>query len=896
MALLNVTFLQIGKHTSTPPLFRSALSNPSESADALLDSSPIRSCIRGNSRSSQWQEVRIARSKACSVRHTPIGSIMPSTLLGSTNCRQMHRLRCFSSVLTDSAVPDIEKQVETEAERLHLDELARENMRLRALGESSVELGVTEGSEEPHKSSDETTEAPGAWKWGIRKKIWDLLEEKNLAQKPRPVHHRIPNFSGAQEAADMLLTLPEFKAATCVKVNPDTPQKAVRLGTLTAGKVLLVPQPRLRTGFFARLDPAQLKPEQFADACTPGGAAKLCQPVDLLDKIKVDMVVVGSVAVDPKTGARLGKGEGFAELEYGMLRWMGAIDDNTPIVTTVRDEQLVDGIPSEKLLAHDVAVDIICTPTQIIRVQKSPIPKPTGIYWDKLSPEKLAQVRILQKLKAHIEATTGETLPSGPSAPLPPTAARNTRKTSAPSARVIKDKGYRRVAAVPELSTPVTLSDEAANVGQDGQEGGSEPSTEVKEQRRNRDEGYRQNKGSDDGAAGLGTTAAAGAAAVGAVAVGAAVGGAAAVAAAAVGAAAVGAAVVGAASSETSDSKSAASPVKKADTPSSRSDESESEAKPSLSADADATAGTAQLGIAERGESVPVPALKGSPRKSGRKSTNTKAASNSSDDGEGTSSSVRSDSEDGKKRLGARAGKGAKFNVMKYTNRLFVRNLDDSTHEPEIYQLIEEATGVRPALVGMFRLPNRETAMARVAMPLDLPQGLQSIVDAIDGAELHGKRLKVHVDDNGQASKRKEVRAIDFPLRVFVRQLNFDATEEQLGALFKETCGFAAEKVEILKVSDLSRGLARIALPNGSNVDEVVEKFNGSVLLGRSIRVTVDVPGEKKKFDVPKPAMEGLPRSDVMRKRWSKGESGASSGSAKEKEADGKINLPEGDS
>lgn len=26
--------------------------------------------------------------------------------------------------------------------------------------------------------------------------------------------------------------------------------------------------------------------------------------------------------------------QGFAELEYGMLRYMGAIDDSTPVVTT----------------------------------------------------------------------------------------------------------------------------------------------------------------------------------------------------------------------------------------------------------------------------------------------------------------------------------------------------------------------------------------------------------------------------------------------------------------------------------------------------------------------------------------------------------------------------------
>eukprot|EP00978_Attheya_sp_CCMP212_P031826 scaffold121798_cov35-Attheya_sp.AAC.1 len=32
------------------------------------------------------------------------------------------------------------------------------------------------------------------WKWVIRKRICDLLESKDIARPPRPVHHRIPNF------------------------------------------------------------------------------------------------------------------------------------------------------------------------------------------------------------------------------------------------------------------------------------------------------------------------------------------------------------------------------------------------------------------------------------------------------------------------------------------------------------------------------------------------------------------------------------------------------------------------------------------------------------------------------------------------------------------------------
>ena len=47
-------------------------------------------------------------------------------------------------------------------------------------------------------------------------------------------------------------------------------------------------------------------------------------------------------------------------------------------VASVRDRQLVDDIPVEKLLIHDVPVDVVCTPTQVIFTNTS-IPKPQGV-------------------------------------------------------------------------------------------------------------------------------------------------------------------------------------------------------------------------------------------------------------------------------------------------------------------------------------------------------------------------------------------------------------------------------------------------------------------------------------------------------------------------------------
>ncbi len=100
-------------------------------------------------------------------------------------------------------------------------------------------------------------------------------------------------------------------------MNPDTPQRAVRFAALAAGKTLLTPQPRLRTGFFNTLSVANLPANDDAalrEASTSAGAAKYGVPLgtDATD-LRVDIIIVGSVAVCPQTGARVGKGARPAE-------------------------------------------------------------------------------------------------------------------------------------------------------------------------------------------------------------------------------------------------------------------------------------------------------------------------------------------------------------------------------------------------------------------------------------------------------------------------------------------------------------------------------------------------------------------------------------------------------
>nr|CAD7442299.1 unnamed protein product [Timema bartmani] len=235
-------------------------------------------------------------------------------------------------------------------------------------------------------------------KQSIRKKVWDILEKNDLAHFPRPVYGRIPNFKGSQEAAQRLSELNIFKSSSSVKVNPDKPQEGVRFLALEARKSVLVPIPRLRSGLFHQVDPPPGTSKQdLKMAASRQGLEQWGRPVGLNSNIKIDLVVLGSVAVS-KEGYRIGKGEGYADLEFAMLMKMGAVNQDTVVVTTVHDVQVFDQLPKQIFKEHDVPVDVIVTPTQVIEVSPR-LPKPPGIIWSILSNRRLNDIPILVTLR-----------------------------------------------------------------------------------------------------------------------------------------------------------------------------------------------------------------------------------------------------------------------------------------------------------------------------------------------------------------------------------------------------------------------------------------------------------------------------------------------------------------
>lgn len=230
-------------------------------------------------------------------------------------------------------------------------------------------------------------------KAAIRNKIWKLLEDNNIARFPRPVFGRIPNFAGAESAAQRLSDEEEFTKASFIKCNPDAPQRNVRFNVLSSGKTLLMATPRLREGFLL-LSSNKIKTQDYRRASSIAGAFQFGETISIHNMPKIDLIVMGSVAVT-RDGVRLGKGEGYAEIEYAILRELNLVDERTPIFTTVHDVQLVDEIPIEK---HDVLIDVIVTPTEVIRTN-SRLPKPKGIIWSKLTKERIDEMPVLKELK-----------------------------------------------------------------------------------------------------------------------------------------------------------------------------------------------------------------------------------------------------------------------------------------------------------------------------------------------------------------------------------------------------------------------------------------------------------------------------------------------------------------
>jgi 5-formyltetrahydrofolate cyclo-ligase len=196
----------------------------------------------------------------------------------------------------------------------------------------------------------------------------------------------------------------EFRRrARVVKCNPDAPQIPVRLRALYDGKLLFSPVPYLTKGFpYLCIDPDKLaaKGVDFETAATAQGFTEHGEPIGFGDMPKLDFCVVGCIAVT-RSGGRTGKSAGFADLERGVFRELGLVSSSTRLAPTVHSSQVV--ADSEVVMeGHDSALDYIARELELIAT-RTEHPRPKGVDWAKVRPDRFADIPFLSALRDTIE-------------------------------------------------------------------------------------------------------------------------------------------------------------------------------------------------------------------------------------------------------------------------------------------------------------------------------------------------------------------------------------------------------------------------------------------------------------------------------------------------------------
>lgn len=237
---------------------------------------------------------------------------------------------------------------------------------------------------------------------------WTAMRNRSQQETSGPSNHinrKIPYFPEADLCAERLTSTIEFVNTKTIKVNIDLAQEAVKLQALKAGKTLFVAPSQKSDYLYAKIKPCNVDEVPLAQQKR---IVKMLAGEETYEELGIehaeplDMIVVGCVAVT-ESGQRIGKGNGYVDLEIGILVDLGVITDRTVIATTVADEQVYPPLPEDLFTPVDFHIDLIVTPTRTLRTVR-PTPRAVGIQWPLLSSRRLEVVRVLKKLKERLEA------------------------------------------------------------------------------------------------------------------------------------------------------------------------------------------------------------------------------------------------------------------------------------------------------------------------------------------------------------------------------------------------------------------------------------------------------------------------------------------------------------
>lgn len=298
-----------------------------------------------------------------------------------------------SRIRRDGGGPPLYRQVCDQIETLAMSAELGDERPLPPEGQLIARFGVSRGT--LRRATDELARQgllriePGRGTFvvqatKVRWLVWDRLlgVARPDSRFDLDLSRFVPDFDGRDRCDEQLRALPGYTAARTVFLAPDNSLETMRRYALADGKRIVVPSYGLRRGFIL-LDPSTLDAADHRLAATLDGMEQFGRRLSLAQVRElgtVDLVVSGAVAVT-RRGLHFGGGDGFFDLEWGLLRHCGLVTSRTPVVVVAHDCQVLDA--DIRPGPHDAVADLVITPAGLLTCVP-PLAKPDGIFWDEL--------------------------------------------------------------------------------------------------------------------------------------------------------------------------------------------------------------------------------------------------------------------------------------------------------------------------------------------------------------------------------------------------------------------------------------------------------------------------------------------------------------------------------
>ncbi len=203
-----------------------------------------------------------------------------------------------------------------------------------------------------------------------------------------------PPPTSAGKIAERLRRRPEYRVAKTIFMMPSPLLFQARINCLLDGKVLVMPSPALKLGFY-RVKPFAIPFPDLAYGTSLKGITlfgKKLRPKQMQNS-DIDLALTGCMAIDQK-GRRLGEGTGFFDLSMGLLATLGGVNDKTAVGCVAGAEQMSEvDLPCDP---WDVGVDFLLFQDQELNFERNePLP---AVDWQVLAKKQIRKIEPLWHL------------------------------------------------------------------------------------------------------------------------------------------------------------------------------------------------------------------------------------------------------------------------------------------------------------------------------------------------------------------------------------------------------------------------------------------------------------------------------------------------------------------